>query len=635
MSSAITFPTQSRLAQGWNTWSTRSVLSHVLLPEGLALNLSFHHYGMLAHVSDAFFGTREQRATAGVRLAPADIKAKQVIVKPGPHAFDGSYTALTVILGEVMIQVESAHVGPTDIVLLVTPAKADFRAPALGVNVGMLWNRPGHVEAAGTRDLRARVPSGDVDIHFTAEPADDPNIIERSPSRVFSLISAVGISTGAARTFEEIKLLVETARVAEKQAHHVHGMLAEAHSVSNACLAWNTIYEPAHRRVLTTSSRPWNVLRFGYGVFCWDNFFYAWMMAYEQPALARNIALETFRDMVDGEFVPNAANGSGRRSSDRSQPPIGSLAVLALHEISPDLTFLAQIWPALLAWNRWWHRSRRNPRGLLSWGSHPATPRIGDLAEILQPNTAYGASLESGMDNSPMYDDVPFDSTTHLLALSDVGLVSLYVIDCEALSALGRELGLEKESAELDARGVEYATKLRELWNPTAGIYQNRRTDTDAFSPRLSPTLFYPLLAGVATPEQAATMVKNHLLNEQEFWGDWVLPSISRNDPAFADQKYWRGRIWAPLNFFVYLGLKRAGYDQPAKELALRSRQMFEQSWRDRSGVFENYSALTGEGGEAPLCDPMYPWTGLFVFMGLMEAGTVPLPSLMRGPRKT
>ena len=30
---------QKRLAQGWNTWNTRSVLSHVLLPEGFALNL--------------------------------------------------------------------------------------------------------------------------------------------------------------------------------------------------------------------------------------------------------------------------------------------------------------------------------------------------------------------------------------------------------------------------------------------------------------------------------------------------------------------------------------------------------------------------------------------------------------------
>ncbi|HQT91874.1 MAG TPA: hypothetical protein PL001_07590 [Candidatus Kryptobacter bacterium] len=30
---------EKRLAAGWNTWNTFSVMSHVLLPEGLAFNL--------------------------------------------------------------------------------------------------------------------------------------------------------------------------------------------------------------------------------------------------------------------------------------------------------------------------------------------------------------------------------------------------------------------------------------------------------------------------------------------------------------------------------------------------------------------------------------------------------------------
>ena len=35
---------KSQLARGWNTWNTRSVLSHVLLPEGFAVNLGFKEY---------------------------------------------------------------------------------------------------------------------------------------------------------------------------------------------------------------------------------------------------------------------------------------------------------------------------------------------------------------------------------------------------------------------------------------------------------------------------------------------------------------------------------------------------------------------------------------------------------------
>ena len=34
------------------------------------------------------------------------------------------------------------------------------------------------------------------------------------------------------------------------------------------------------------------------------------------------------------------------------------------------------------------------------------------------------------------------------------------------------------------------------------------------------------------------------------------MPSIARNVPGSADQNYWRGRIWGPMNFLVYLGMR-------------------------------------------------------------------------------
>ncbi len=33
-----------RLARGWNTWNVRSVLSHVLLPEGFSISLGIKLY---------------------------------------------------------------------------------------------------------------------------------------------------------------------------------------------------------------------------------------------------------------------------------------------------------------------------------------------------------------------------------------------------------------------------------------------------------------------------------------------------------------------------------------------------------------------------------------------------------------
>lgn len=622
-------------ARGWNTWNTRSVLSHVHLPSGLALNFSFCHYGMLAVVEDAFFGVKEIGATAGVRLAAAEIAPRIIRIDPGEHAADGSYTRLTVVLGETRITVESARVrgDADDLVLLVTPSRSDFRPPSLVVEAGFLWNLPGCVEVAAERALRARSLGADATetiIHATATPSDEPYLVRRTPSWVLPLPVPIGISTGAARELPEIEGLIADVRSDEAKKRARHGDLAELHGAVQACLAWNTIYDPANQRVLTTVSRPWNVARLGYGLFCWDAFFSAWLLASESPALARNCVLEELREMVDGDFVPNVVNGSGRRSRDRSQPCVGGLAVLALHEIAPDRTFLEAAWPRLLAWNRWWHRARRNRAGLLSWGSRPVAPEIGDLAEFLQPNTARGAALESGMDNTPMLDGVPFDSKTHLLMASDVGLVALYMTDCEALATLARELGRDNEAAELETRRVEYAARCGDLWNDARGIFENRRTDTGEFCARHSPMCFYPMLAGAATDAQAAVMIERHLLNEEEFWGEWVLPSVPRNDPAYGEQHYWRGRVWAPLNFLVYLGLRRAGRAEAARELAARSLRLFARNWRERRGLFENFSASTGLGGDVTLCDPMYPWTGLLVLMEQMERGLVPLPSILR-----
>jgi hypothetical protein len=645
-------------ARGWNTWNTRSVLSHVLMPEALALNLSFCHYGMLKLVTDAFFEVREQGASAGVRLVESEVSLppRRVGVQPGRHAYDAGYTAVTVILGEVSILVETAAIGAgvgetggaggREIVILATPlSQAAHRPVSMIVEAGLLWNRPGHVgQTSSPREWRAVCgggagagagagDAGAVRIHCTNTPVRDPNAGCRSPYWVFELTGPAGISAGGApRPLDEITALIAGARAREDASHQSYGEFAGLHAAYQACLAWNTFFDPAFDRVLTTSSRPWNVLRLGYGLFCWDTFTFAWMQLADCPALARNSMLEVFREMVDGKFVPNVVNGSGRRSWDRSQPPLAGITMLAIHESAPDLPFLENIWPALLAWNRWWHEARRNPRGLLSWGSNPVEPKTGDLAEFIQPATPFGASLESGQDNSPMYDGVPFDEDSHLMMLSDVGLASLYITDCQSLAILARRLGRDSDAAELDERGGHYAKKLAALWNPGTGIFQNRRTDTGEFSPRLSPTLFYPLLAGAATGAQADSMVDNYLLNPGKFWGEWVLPAVPRDDPAYPEQHYWRGRIWAVLNFLVYLGLKRAGRDDAAARLARRSRELFERNWEARHGVFENYSAVTGKAAEEKFCDPMCAWSGLLAFMEFMENGRIPLPSLLRPP---
>ena len=94
-------------------------------------------------------------------------------------------------------------------------------------------------------------------------------------------------------------------------------------------------------------------------------------------------------------------------------------------------------------------------------------------------------------------------------------------------------LGKTDDAKALRDHAAKYRRSLATLWDAKRGIYVNKDLHTGEFSYRLSPTNFYPLLAKAPTPDQAEEMVRKHLLNPDEFWGERVLPSIARNDPAF------------------------------------------------------------------------------------------------------
>ena len=176
---------------------------------------------------------------------------------------------------------------------------------------------------------------------------------------------------------------------------------------------------------------------------------------------------------------------------------------------------------------------------------------------------------------------------------------------------LGKDEESRKFAAEYEQMKQLISTK---LWNENDGIYENRFWNGE-FSGRLSPTSFYPLFAGIATQKQAERMVKEHLLNPKEFWGTYVIPSISRNDPAFADQHYWRGSIWGLTNYMVYQGLKRYKFDSTSFEFAQKSFDLFMDDWRLNQHDNELYLASGGRGKG----DPHYTFGALLPLIATEE----------------
>jgi hypothetical protein len=254
-----------------------------------------------------------------------------------------------------------------------------------------------------------------------------------------------------------------------------------------------------------------------------------------------------------------------------------------------------------------------NSDGLLEWGTDlPITHN--DLKGYLGE-----AKSESGLDNSPMYDETVFNPSTHTMELADVGLNSLYALDCWALAEIANILGRHEEADRLSAEYQVMAARINaELWDERQGIYCNRHWDVH-FSTILGPTCFYPLLAGIAPNDRAERMLREHLFNAEEFWGEFVIPVSPKNHPSFADNDYWRGRIWAPTNFLVAEGLKRCGYYEEAHEVARKSLHLFLKEWKEESHIHENYNTLTGDGDDVWNADRVYTWGGLLAYLGISE----------------
>ena len=92
------------------------------------------------------------------------------------------------------------------------------------------------------------------------------------------------------------------------------------------------------------------------------------------------------------------------------------------------------------------------------------------------------------MDDSPMYDDVLYDSRTYTMNLNDVGLKSLYALD-SIVSGEDREiLGDEDNKSRFTSDHERIKRSMQQLWNEQDGIYENRYWDGDFRDVFLRPT---------------------------------------------------------------------------------------------------------------------------------------------------
>ncbi len=411
--------------------------------------------------------------------------------------------------------------------------------------------------------------------------------------------------------------LSEKSKAYTEQRPTVTGLFSDAaHAIENA-MFWNTVYAHSENLIFPSIERSWAERWGGWAEGEWDCFFGALLTSLESKAQTDAGVKGILLAQTPTGVVPNVASGIGF-SPDRSEPPVGAYCVWKIYQRFHDRQLLEWAYPRLKKWHEWWSGNRGdgqpwrdgNRDGLLEWGSdRGSTPSVGGRGYL------QAAKWESGMDDSPMWDHVTYNTHTYTMDLDDVGLNSLYALSAECLSKIALVLGKDQDARHFSGEYTRIKQLMQEkLWNPAAGIYENRYWD-GRFSKQLSPTNFYPLIAGIATPAQAKEMVDEHLLNPKEFWGKYVIPTIARNNPAFADQFYWRGDIWGPTNYLVYEGLNRYHYDKVALEYAEKNYNLFMADWQKHQHYDENYLAWGGNADN----NTHYTWGTLLCLVGLEQ----------------
>jgi alpha,alpha-trehalase len=194
------------------------------------------------------------------------------------------------------------------------------------------------------------------------------------------------------------------------------------------------------------------------------------------------------------------------------------------------------------------------------------------------------AMRESGFDVTFRFG--PFaGSTHHYAAMCLNSLLYRYETDLRDFAA---RLGLTEEAKRWAATASARRDAINKyLWQPDQGTYADFDATTGKPSTYAYVTAFYPLWAGVASPEQATAMAKKIPVFERK--GGL---SMSHTDSGVQwDEPFG----WAPNNWLAVAGLDAYGFHDDAQRLAAKFSGTIDQGFADDGTIREKYNMVTGD----------------------------------------
>jgi alpha,alpha-trehalase len=192
------------------------------------------------------------------------------------------------------------------------------------------------------------------------------------------------------------------------------------------------------------------------------------------------------------------------------------------------------------------------------------------------------AMRESGFDISFRFG--PFSADTHHYA--PVCLNSLLYKTEKDLERMSQLLGRKQDALNWQKRADQRKERINKyLWDGEHGLFVDYDFVTQSRSSYQYITTFYPLWAGLATPEQADALVRKLPIFEQP--GGLVQSHYESG----AQWDYPYG--WAPTNLLAIEGLRRYGFNADADRVSYKFLSTVAENFRRQGTIVEKYNVVT------------------------------------------
>ncbi|MCP6719958.1 MAG: hypothetical protein KJI72_01350 [Patescibacteria group bacterium] len=355
----------------------------------------------------------------------------------------------------------------------------------------------------------------------------------------------------------------------------------------------------------------------------WDSCFHAIILNHFSADDAQKEILSFLSKQFDNGLIPHMIywekadvfniNWGTEGTSSITQPPMVAYAVWRIFQKNGDEKFLRKVYPNLFHFYKYLINERdpheQNLVGIITpdESGEDNSPRFDEplgLPPIHSRKTNFKRRLKLIDENRKCNFDAPF-CMKNFFWVKDVPFNAIMVENLKCLAHIAERLGHDYDAEYFGKQRQEIIDAMRELmfedgifWTTYGEDYKKIKVKTWA--------LFAPLFAKIPTQEEAELLVNTYLLNKEEFWTEYPLPTVSLGEPSFNAEGYWRGPTWFAPNWFIYKGLIQYGFMDIASKLKNSSLKLLK-----KSGFREQFNPQTGKG----LGAKEFTWGGLIIDM--------------------